>query len=203
MTSDVFKGANGGFARNMSAPPRSTVSFRPYGAGPLPASGGESASGLQRIARASVLGLIDAHNPVRGRRIMPLGERVSHLAHKRDPAVAGVRARYHAEIFRGMVGVAASLLGKKLPLPELLSEERLSDLMSDIAQQLSPPALPAMGIVEQPGSFSVLECPTGVDPLHAGLWLLTHLNGRTFVRDMQAIPVPSPFASSVYELYAP
>jgi hypothetical protein len=200
----VLDDSTGGrLAQNMSAPPRSTVSFQPYGTA-RPRSGDVSpatATGLRLRLRASVRGIVEFHDPRRGKRIERLGRQVSDLAHKRDPAVVPVRDKYHDEMLHGLIAAVCSLDGTTPSVAKGHDREQLIDLITERVSKLPRPDLPAMGAVNRLGSYSALDSTVEEDRLLSGLWLLTHINGDTFDRDGQAMLVASPFASSVYELY--
>lgn len=196
------EGRHPGLARNMSAPPRSTFSFQPYGSRTSTPPDVARPVGLREIARASLGGLIAVQAPVRARRIQALSEKVNHLAHRHDPGTPPVRAELHGEIVAGLAAVAAHLLGEPVPCPDPPTSENLSDLLARVALRLTPPALPAMGVVERLGSQDVLACPAGLEPLLAGFWLLTHVNGHSFDRDGQPMLPTEPFTNSIHVLYA-
>lgn len=211
MTSDAFDGGTGGFARNMSAPPRSTISFRPYGAAPYNPSRlkiAQRAAGLRRILRASPDVLLGVHLPalledMRGARLESLA-----AARRRDMQKARERiAQVRTLRLAGLAVLASNLdgAGPRLDAACLagLSAEALQDRLSDLAGRLPGcTSLPAMAVAEPAGvrASVVRSSTTNILPV---LWTLTHLNGRTFDRDGPPLLAPDLAEGAAWDLYAP
>lgn len=211
MTSDVFKGANGGFARNMSAPPRSTVSFRPYGTGAKQAGNTRAApgnAGVRHILRADPDALLVARLPDTVRQMRELRREGLEAARRQGKAEAAERvARVRALRLAGLVALAASLdgAGRGVTAESLANEtpETLQDRLVDQAGRLPPcPALPAMALAESVAGDDRRGVPACADAL-AVLWVLTHLNGRTFDRDGLPSLAPDLAEGGAWDLYAP
>lgn len=211
MTSDIFKGANGGFARNMSAPPRSTVSFRPYG------SAAEStgkigvtpeAAGLRHVLRADPDALLAARLPATVRRMRVLRADGLDAARGRDRQEARASiARVRALRLAGLVALASSFeAGAPAAVVEDLADqplEALQDRLADLAGRLPPcPALPAMAVAESLAGGASGSVPGSTDVL-AVLWTLTRLNGRTFDRDGLPSLAPDLAEGGAWDFYAP
>lgn len=204
-------GVRGGVAHNMSAPPRSTVSFRPYGAragkatktGVMPAS-----AGLRHLLRADPDVLLAACLPDTARRLRAWQREWLAAASGQNPAAASAHStRLCALRLAGLVALAASLaVGAPAAVVADLAEEpleALQDRLADLAGRLpSSPALPAMAVAESLAGDASRGGPGTTDAL-AVLWALTHLNGRTFDRHGPPILAPDLAAGGAWDLFAP
>lgn len=204
-------GARSGVAHNMSAPPRSTVSFRPYGVrankaaktGMTPES-----AGLRHVLRADPDALLSARLPDTAHRLRALqsawleatGGRDSQEARPNSTDLCALR-------LAGLVALASSLAaGTPAAGVAALAEEpleALQDRLADLAGRLPPsPALPAMALAESLTGGLSGRSPSSTDAL-AVLWALTHLNGRTFDRNGPPILAPDLAAGGAWDLFAP
>lgn len=195
---------------NMSAPPRSTVSFRPYGLAestpnaPAPA---EKTCGLQWLLRADPDALLQATLPSVGRLITELRHEALSLLPGNAAGAMHV-AKIRSLRIRGLVSLTAHLAGEDPGLDDFASEaqplELLQDRLIDLASRLPrPPAgLPALAIAESLAGGGARSDPGSTDTL-AVLWVLTRINGRTF--DRQGLPhLPADIADGgTYDLYVP
>lgn len=201
----------GALARNMSAPPRSTVRFRPYGAEPLSANRlkiAHKAAGLRRILRASPDVLLGAHLPallgqMREARLESLAAARRHARQDEREGVARVRALRLA----GLVALASTLegAGPRLDAADLagLSAEALQDRLSDLAGRFPGcPTLPAMAVAE-PAGVRANRARSGTTSLLPVLWVLTHINGRSFDRDGLPLLAPDLAEGGAWDLFAP
>jgi hypothetical protein len=199
-------------AHNMSAPPRSTVTFRPYGwagatanAPPPP----ERTCGLERLLRADPDALLADALPDVARRMHDLRREALSRAQAQDKAAAARQiAAVRALRIGGLISLAARLAAVD-PVPDAFEAceeplEALLDCLADLAGRLpSPPAwLPALAIAETLAGGGAGSDPGSTDAL-AVLWVLTRVNGRTFDRD--GLPhLPADLAEGgTYDLYAP
>lgn len=204
-------GVRGGVAHNMSAPPRSTVSFRPYGAraGKANTTGVTPASaGLRHLLRADPDALLAARLPDTARRLRAWQREGLAAASGPDPAAArSDSTRLYALRLAGLVVLASSLAaGAPTAVVADLAEEpleALQDRLADLAGRLPPsPALPAMAVAASLAGDSSRGGPGATDAL-AVLWALTHLNGRTFDRHGPPILAPDLAAGGAWDLFAP
>lgn len=204
------RGPRCGLIHNMSAPPRSTVSFRPYGLSestpstPPPA---EKTCGLKWVLRADPDALLRSVLPEVTARMRDL--RREGLAHEQDKAGASRNiARLRGLRLAGLITIAAGLAGEESPwdglAPDEMPVEALQDRLADLAGRLPPaPAwMPAMAIAESLAAGGARSDPGSTDAL-AVLWVLTRINGRTF--DRQGFPhLPADIAKGgAYDLYVP
>ncbi len=190
-------------AHNMSAPPRSTFTFKPYGTG--------RSTHPERRARPT--GLVWClrvgpdvllRQPARALTRTMAALRREALACARAQDKAGAAARI-AEVRRlrlaGLVQLAAGLVGADpgdlgAPLEDLL------DRLTDLARPLPKPPLPAMGVVELVSQAGSARRKTTTD-LVAGLSLLTHLNGHTYDRDGPPTLAAGLAEGRLYDLITP
>ncbi|MBM3151878.1 MAG: hypothetical protein FJ189_00260 [Gammaproteobacteria bacterium] len=211
MTRLNFRGEHADLAHNMSAPPRSTVSFRPYGTavestGKIGVTPG--AAGLRHVLRADPDALLAARLPDTVRRMRAL--RADGLDAARGRYRQGARAsiaRVRALRLAGLVTLASSFeAGAPAVVVEDLADqplEALQDRLADLAGRLPPcPALPAMAVAESLAGGVSGSVPGSTDVL-AVLWTLTHLNGRTFDRDGLPILAPDLAEGGAWDFYAP
>lgn len=203
--------AGDGLARNMSAPPRSTVSFRPYGsAGPagVGRASPAEATGLRHILRADPGALLQACLPDTVRRMRSLRVSGPAGAGRQDKGTARAdAASIHALRLAGLVALASALVtGGTLPGTDALETEPLevlNDRLVDLAGRLPPcPRLPAMAVAESLAGGSTRGDPGSTDVLPV-LWTLTHLNGRTFDRDGLPILAPDLAEGGAWDFFAP
>ncbi len=187
----------GGLARNMSAPPRSSISFRPYRSeAALP--GVAATNSLCWRLRADPDALIRAHRPGLNRRMGALRRQVQACAQD-QPRSAALTAELRLLRLSGVVDLAASLSGTASDLPADVPLETLLDRLADLSRTLPQANLPAMGIIE-PVTPEAHRKPPAEDLL-AALWVLTHLNGRTFDRDGLPLLAPGLEDGRAYDLY--
>lgn len=187
----------GGLARNMSAPPRSSISFRPYRSeAALP--GVAATNSLCWRLRADPDALIRAHRPGLNRRMGALRRQVQACAQD-QPRSAALTAELRLLRLSGVLDLAASLTGTASDLPADVPLETLLDRLADLSRTLPQANLPAMGIVE-PVTPEAHRKPPAEDLL-AALWVLTHLNGRTFDRDGLPLLAPGLEDGRAYDLY--
>ena len=201
-----------GLIHNMSAPPRSTVSFRPYGLAdstpstPAPA---EKTCGLKWVLRADPDALLNSALPDITSRMRDLRHEALALARGQDKAAASRNiARLRGLRLAGLITIAASLAGEESSwdgfAPDELPAEALQDRLADLASRLpSPPAwMPAMAIAESLAGGGARSDSGSTDAL-AVLWVLTRINGRTF--DREGFPhLPADIAEGgAYDLYVP
>jgi hypothetical protein len=187
----------GGLARNMSAPPRSSISFRPYRSeATLP--GVVATNGLCWRLRADPDALIRAHRPGLNRRMGALRRQVQACA-QNQPRSAALTAELRLLRLSGVLDLAASLSGTVSDIPADVPLETLLDRLADLSRTLPQANLPAMGIVE-PVTPEAHRKPPAEDLL-AALWVLTHLNGRTFDRDGLPLLAPGLEDGRAYDLY--
>jgi hypothetical protein len=190
--------------RNMSAPPRSTITFNPYGVDATPKCGSgsnEAAKGLRWVLRAEPVAILQAHLPGTGERVNDMFTAALRQDTRPPPAVF---SRIHALILAGLVVVASRLAGdepqRTVECLEKLPPEVLQDRLTELARRLPPcPDLPAMAAA-QPWSGLRLGYPSCTDPL-AVLYVLTHINGRTFDRDGSPLLAEGLEEGRVYDLY--
>lgn len=199
-----------GLARNMSAPPRSIVSFRPYGTtrstSPAQARNG-AGGGLRWLLRArpdTVLALClpDLHARMGGLREGALEQ----ARGGNREAAAGIVTEIRSLRLAGLVTVAAGLAGRRgLPAPDALAKEpaeSLLDRLEELARHLSPVStLPAMAVAERSSGHKPGRTKAG--DAHAALWVLTHLNGRTFDRDGLPLLAPDMAEGGTWDLFTP
>ena len=207
---EIAEGPNQRHVHNMSAPPRSTVSVRPYGLAQstetLPAQV-ERSSGLQWLLRANPDALLRATLPSLGRQITKLRREVLSLAPGNPAGPTQIAAVRSLRVI-GLVWLAEHLAGDDPHLddfaPEAQPLELLQDRLVDVAGRLpEPPAwLPALAMAESLSGGGARSDPGSTDAL-AVLWVLTRINGRTFDRD--GIPhLPADLADGgIYDLYVP
>lgn len=201
-----------GLIHNMSAPPRSTVSFRPYGlaestpSAPPPA---ETTCGLKWVLRADPDALLRSALPDVTARMRDLRHEALALAQEQDKAAASRNiARLRGLRLAGLITIAASLASEASPwdglAPDELPVEALQDRLADLASRLPPPPpwMPAMAIAESLAGGGARSDPGSTDAL-AVLWALTHINGRTF--DLEGPPhLAADIAEGgAYDLYVP
>jgi len=187
----------GGLARNMSAPPRSSISFRPYRSeAALP--GVAATNSLCWRLRADPDALIRAHRPKLNRRMGALRRQIQAYAED-QPRSAALTAELRLLRLSGVVDLAASLTGTASDLPADVPLETLLDRLVDLSRTLPQANLPAMGIVE-PVTPEAHRKPPAEDLL-AALWVLTHLNGRTFDRDGLPLLAQGLEDGRAYDLY--
>jgi hypothetical protein len=187
----------GGLARNMSAPPRSSISFRPYRSeAALP--GVAATNGLCWRLRADPDALIRAHRPGLNRRMGALRRQIQACAED-QPRSAALTAELRLLRLSGVLDLAASLTGTASDLPADVPLETLLDRLADLSRTLPQANLPAMGIVD-PVTPEAHRKPPAEDLL-AALWVLTHLNGRTFDRDGLPLLAPGLEDGRAYDLY--
>jgi hypothetical protein len=187
----------GGLARNMSAPPRSSISFRPYRSeAALP--GVAATNSLCWRLRADPDALIRAHRPKLNRRMGALRRQVQACAQD-QPRSAALTAELRLLRLSGVLDLAASLTGTASDLPADVPLETLLDRLADLSRTLPQANLPAMGIVE-PVTPEAHRKPPAEDLL-AALWVITHLNGRTFDRDGLPLLAPGLEDGRAYDLY--
>jgi hypothetical protein len=187
----------GGLARNMSAPPRSSISFRPYRSeAALP--GVAATNGLCWRLRADPDALIRAHRPGLNRRMGSLRRQVQACAQD-QPRSAALTAELRLLRLSGVLDLAASLTGTASDLPADVPLETLLDRLADLSRTLPQANLPAMAIVE-PVTPEAHRKPPAEDLL-AALWVLTHLNGRTFDRDGLPLLAQGLEDGRAYDLY--
>jgi hypothetical protein len=196
----TYKGVLPALARNMSAPPRSMVSFRPYGAEvvePYVMNG----HGLGLRLRADPDSLIKAQRPSLNRRMGTLRRQALACGRaKNQPGAAAAIAELRVLRLNGLVGIAAGLAGEPAVGLEGLPQEALLDRLTDLSHRLPLTDLPAMGLVEPVTAQSPPWPRQACDPL-ATLWLLTHMNGRTFDRDGLPMPAAGLAEGRAYDLY--
>ena len=201
--------ASQGLAQNMSAPPRSTISFRPYGIDPDDTGAARPASGqgLRWLLRADPDALLLAHLPEVRQRMTALNRQALAFSKAGDtPASQKLLARVSCLRLGGLVLLAEQRVVRTsatdfAPLEEQPAEVLL-DRLTDLAARFThPPAwLPALGIVEPVESMKKDAHPDSTDVL-ACLWLLTHLNGRTFDRDGPSLLASGLAENQAYDLY--
>ena len=215
-----------GLAHNMSAPPRSTVSFRPYGTaqvGSTASTTHEEGGNLRWVFRAQVDLLLKARRLAPASRNRPRRHTSAASAPTRAPegqspqaepvrtrgrprtAEAGADPVVRARRLAGLVLLAAEQASEPgLPgLAALAGEpaEALLDRLADLAGRLPPPqGLPALAVAE-PASDATPKRAGSPDVL-AVLWVLTHINGHTFDRDGLPLLVPDLAAGGIWDLYA-
>jgi hypothetical protein len=203
--------AGGGLARNMSAPPRSTVSFRPYGTGSEPAGKTHATpgnAGLRHVLRADPDALLLARLPGTVRRMRELRQEGLEAARRQGKPEAAERvARVHALRLAGLIALASPLDGTGRGVTaEALADvtlESLQDRLVDLATHLPPcPSLPAMAVAESLAGGSMRGDTASVDALTV-LWALTHLNGRTFDRDGLPSLATDLAEGGAWDLFAP
>lgn len=170
-------------AQNMSAPPRSTFSFQPYGT--APEGGGRPdarPAGMAWRLRVSPDILLKAHVPPAADALAALRKQALARARSADRAGAADRISELRRLrVRGLLLLAGRLAGEDPGDPEA-PMEALLDRLADLAPRLPRPDLPAMGTVEPARRGGPVVRRSTRNPV-AGLWLLTHVNGRTFDRD--------------------
>lgn len=187
----------GGLARNMSAPPRSSISFRPYRSeAALP--GVAATNSLCWRLRADPDALIRAHRPKLNRRMGALRRQLQACAQDQTRSAA-LTAELRLLRLSGVLDLAASLTGTASDLPADVPLETLLDRLADLSRTLPKANLPAMGIVE-PVTPEAHRKPPAEDLL-AALWVITHLNGRTFDRDGLPLLAPGLEDGRAYDLY--
>jgi hypothetical protein len=200
-----------GLARNMSAPPRSTVSFRPYGTGAEPAGKTRPATenaGLRHVLRADPDALLLDRLPGTVHRMRELRQEGLDAARWQGKAEAAERvARVRALRLASLIALASSLdgAGRGVTAESLADEtlESLQDRLVDWAGRLPLcPALPAMAVAESLAGGSMRGDPASLDALPV-LWALTHLNGRTFDRDGLPSLAPDLADGGAWDFYAP
>lgn len=202
---------SGRLARNMSAPPRSTVSFRPYGVAGTTASTpapSEKTCGLRWLLRADPDALLKAALPDIAQRMRDLRQQALSDAPSNDKTASLKHiARVRALRLAGLVSLAADITGVESEPDTVLDEqspEVLQDRLSDLACRLpDPPAwLPALAIAESLAGGGARNDPGSTDTL-AVLWVLTRINGRTF--DRNGLPhLPADLVDGgAYDLYVP
>jgi hypothetical protein len=202
----------GRLAHNMSAPPRSTVSFRPYGlaqsTASAPAPSGQTC-GLQWLLRADPDALLKAALPDIAQRMQDLRQEALSQARGKDKQAASKNiAKLRSLRLAGLVSLAADLAGVESGPGGTASDrqplETLQDSLTDLASRLpDPPAwLPALAIAESLAGGGARSDAGSTDTL-AVLWALTRINGRTF--DREGIPhLPADLAEGgAYDLYVP
>lgn len=202
-------GEAGYWVRNMSAPPRSQISFRPYGLGtpesgagdgapgPVTAADRTQATGLRHILRVDLDDMLN---------IPEVSGNYPHL----DRLVL-IRLLAHAEALidcqptPGLAELAFDESERVLSLARnrVPPNECLRDRLADLASSLPPPPalLPALALVETDGSL-LAGSPTHCEPL-AMLWVVTHINGNTFDRNGRPILAHKLGQRSRFDLYAP
>lgn len=197
---------------NMSAPPRSTVTFRPYGSGdattsvPPPCA---ETCGLEWLLRADPDALLRNALPEVAGRMRERRNEAPSLAQGQDKATAARNiAAVRALRIGGLLSLAAKLTGEDCapgkidPGEEPL--EALLDRLADVAGRLPapPPELPALAVAESLAGGGARSDPGSTDVL-AVLWTLTRINGRTF--DREGLPhLPLDLAEGgIYDLYVP
>jgi hypothetical protein len=116
-----------------------------------------------------------------------------------QPRSAALTAELRLLRLSGVVDLAASLTGTASDLPADVPLETLLDRLADLSRTLPQANLPAMGIVE-PVTPEAHRKPPAEDLL-AALWVLTHLNGRTFDRDGLPLLAPGLEDGRAYDLY--
>jgi len=197
--------------RNMSAPPRSTVCFRPYGIaheGTAQEAAPERASGLRWLFRADPDALLQVALPGTTQRMRDLRHAALKEAREQDKSAASRNiGKVRALRLAGLVRLAADFAGEVASRdgmdPEDATPEALHDRLVDLARCLPlPPGLPALGIVESLAGGSYRGGPGSTDALPV-LWVLTHLNGHTFDRDGLPILAPDLAEGGAYDIYAP
>lgn len=199
-----------GAVHNMSAPPRSTVCFRPYGAGDRAASSQASigsGGGLRWMLRVQPDALLEACLPeVHGRMAELRAQALAcGQAKQREQAALAV-SRVRLLRLAGLTTLAGRLAGASdMPPPDMLARaplETLLDRLADLATRLPvPESLPALALAERPGGKYPIRA-TSTEPA-ATLWVLTHLNGRTFDRDSLPLLAPDLAEGGAWDLYAP
>ena len=210
MTRRVYDEANGGLAHNMSAPPRSTVSFRPYGttSATTPADALNGAGGgLRWIYRAHPDAVLKVHLPALEESMDRL--RASALGKAQDKnreAAAEAVTRIRVLRLAGLVTLAAGLAGERgMPSLDVLAgqpAEVLLDRLVDLADRMPVArSLPALAYAESWGGMN-LGRTADSDP-HATLWVLTHVNGRTFDRDGPPLLAPDLLQGGAWDLFVP
>lgn len=186
---------SGGQLHNMSAPPTTTIAFVPYGVSPQPTAGQKPSSGqgLRRIARADPDALIRRHLPATYER----------LCQRSNGDAAAIDA---AGRMKALLALTSALVaGSVAEDPDESGDEpleQLCDRLADLAGRLPPlpPEFPAMAVAEPAkGETPGLEEATG---LLAALWILAHLNGRTFNRDGPPILAAGLAEGKAYDLFA-
>lgn len=170
-------------ARNMSAPPRSTFTFQPYGtaSGNVGKPDGHP-TGMAWRLRVSPDILLKAHVQPAADALGALRKQALERARAADrTGVADRLSELRRLRVRGLLLLAGRLAGEDPGDPEA-PMETLLDRLSDLAPRLPRPDLPAMGTVEPARRGGPIVRRSTRNPV-AGLWLLTHVNGRTFDRD--------------------
>lgn len=199
-------------AHNMSAPPRSTVTFRPYGSSNAPTSTSPpsaEACGLKWLLRADPDTLIKNSLPEVAGRMRELRHEALSMAQGQDKAAAAQKiAAVRALRIGGLLSLAANLVGEDCASDNFAPGEEpleaLLDRLADLASRLpTPPAvLPALAIAESLAGGGARSASGSTDVL-AVLWTLTRINGRTF--DREGLPhLPHDLAEGgTYDLYVP
>lgn len=191
-----------GLAQNMSAPPRSTFTFQPYGtqAQASKVSVKPQAGGLVWRLSVDPDALLAAHAPAVSKALARLRRQALTRARKEAPGAAPEAiATQHLARLRGLIELAGRLAGVR-PTDTEAPIEALLDRLADLAPHLPRPDLPALGVVERTPQAEPSPHPPTTD-LAAGLWLLTHVNGRTFDRDGPATLVPGLAEGGRFDLY--
>ena len=199
-------------AHNMSAPPRSTVTFRPYGSANATASAPSPSAetcGLKWLLRADPDALLKDALPDVARRMRELRHEALSLAQGQDKAAASRNiAAVRALRIGGLASLAARLAGEGSALdgvdPCKEPLEALLDRLADLAERLPdpPPELPALAIAESLAGGGARSDPGSTDAL-AVLWVLTRINGRTFDREGLSHLPPDIAEGGAYDLYVP
>jgi hypothetical protein len=116
-----------------------------------------------------------------------------------QPRSAALTAELRLLRLSGVLDLAASLSGTVSDIPADVPLETLLDRLADLSRTLPQANLPAMGIVE-PVTPEAHRKPPAEDLL-AALWVLTHLNGRTFDRDGLPLLAQGLEDGRAYDLY--
>lgn len=170
---------NAAVLHNMSAPARSKINFGPLEVTP-PADAPEktdqpSPSGFVCLAIVNVDGW--------------LGISANECQDPRQSRLLAIALRLLAFLSGGGSPISESDL-------RLLSYERLHDCVLDLSRQLPRPNLPGIAILGQPAEKTP-PCET-LETLH----ILTHANGKTYVRDGSPI-LPALSENFCHGLWAP
>lgn len=200
---DTQKTAHQGLAHNMSAPPRSTFTFQPFGTRTTGKSGKDGtarACGLTWRLGVDPDLLIATHAPVAAQAMERLRQQALARAQKKDTAgTAKIHASLRLARLRGLLELAGRFAEYIAPAPTA-PLETLLDHLADQATRLPRPDLPALGVVEHVPQGSPSPRASTTD-LTAGLWLLTHVNGRTFDRDGPATLAPNLAEGGQFNLF--
>lgn len=187
-------------ARNMSAPPRSTVSFRPYGS-EIVETNVVNGYGLRLRLRADPDSLIKVQRTALNRRMGAIRRQALACGRAKDqPGAIVAIAELRVLRLTGLVGIASDMAGEPTVSLEGLPQEALLDHLADLSRRLPLTDLPAMGLVEPVTAQSPQWPRQACDPL-ATLWLLTHVNGRTFDRDGLPMLAAGLAEGRAYDLY--